>query len=150
MACRLIGAKPFSEPMVECCQFRPLGTYFSEILIVIPTISLKKMHFKMSLSRQPPFCFAFNMLNHPVKMAYIWAGCKTHYLYNARTGKSNNHHSMYRDFHIYIYTYMRRRRCIIIFESWVYLALTDGGFISPCRERSIFSCAADYSLLRTM
>ena len=48
MACRLIGAQPLSEPMLEYCRFAPLGTNFNEILIKIHTFSFKKMHLKMS------------------------------------------------------------------------------------------------------
>ena len=33
MACRLVGAKPLSETMLEYCQMDPLGTNFSEILV---------------------------------------------------------------------------------------------------------------------
>ena len=34
----------------------PLGTNFSEILIGIPTVSFKKMQFKMSSAERRPFC----------------------------------------------------------------------------------------------
>ena len=47
MACRLVGAETFSEPMLEYL-IGPLGTNFSEILIEIRPFSCKKMHLKMS------------------------------------------------------------------------------------------------------
>ena len=46
MACRLNGAKPLSEPMLEY-SIGPLGTNFSEILIELQTFSLKKIRLKM-------------------------------------------------------------------------------------------------------
>ena len=39
-----------------------LGTNFSEILIEIQTLSLKKMHFKMSSVKWRPFCLGLNVL----------------------------------------------------------------------------------------
>ena len=41
---------------------RPLGTYFSEILITIETFSFKKMHLKISSAKWRPFCLGFNVL----------------------------------------------------------------------------------------
>ena len=35
MTCRLVGAEPLSEPILECCSLVQLGTNFSEILIFI-------------------------------------------------------------------------------------------------------------------
>ena len=40
----------------------PLGTNFSEILIVIQTFSFKKMHLKMSSAKWRPFCLGLNEL----------------------------------------------------------------------------------------
>ena len=40
----------------------PLGTSFSEILIVILSFSLKKMHLKMSSGKWWPFCLSLNVL----------------------------------------------------------------------------------------
>ena len=40
----------------------PLGTNFSEILIVINTFSFKKMHLKMSSAKWRPFCLGLNEL----------------------------------------------------------------------------------------
>ena len=57
MACRLVGAKPLSEPMLEYCYFeRTLGTNFSEILSEIDTFSFKKMRLKTSSAKWRPFC----------------------------------------------------------------------------------------------
>ena len=41
----------------------PLGTNLSEILIVIYTFSLKKIHLKMSSGKWRPFCVGLNVLN---------------------------------------------------------------------------------------
>ena len=40
----------------------PLGTYFSEILIEIPTFSLKKICLKISSAKCRPFCLGLNVL----------------------------------------------------------------------------------------
>ena len=40
----------------------PLGTNFSEIIIGIPTFSLKKVRFKMSSGKLRPFCLSLNVL----------------------------------------------------------------------------------------
>ena len=56
MACRLDGAMPLSEPMLEYCQLDPLATNFNEILIRIQTFSLKKMNLKMSAILSRPQC----------------------------------------------------------------------------------------------
>ena len=40
----------------------PLGTNFSEFLIVIHTSSFNKMHLKMSSAKWRPFCFGLNVL----------------------------------------------------------------------------------------
>ena len=42
----------------------PLGTNFSEILIVIEIFSFKKMHLKISSAKWRPFCFGLNVLTH--------------------------------------------------------------------------------------
>ena len=41
----------------------PLGTNISEILIKIYTLSLKKMHLKMSSGKWQPSCLSLNVLN---------------------------------------------------------------------------------------
>ena len=41
----------------------PLGTNFSEILIIIHTFSFKKIHFKMSFIEWQQFCLSLNVLN---------------------------------------------------------------------------------------
>ena len=58
MACRLAGAKPLSEPMLELLLIGPLGTNFSEILIEIYTFSFKKIHLKISSSNGGHFISA--------------------------------------------------------------------------------------------
>ena len=42
----------------------PLGTNFSEFLIVIHTFSFNKMHLKMSSAKWRPFCLGLNVLTH--------------------------------------------------------------------------------------
>ena len=71
MACRLVGAKPLSEPMLEYCKLDRLETNFSEILIAIHTFSFKKMHLKMSSPKRQPFCLGLNVLTHWGQW-YIW------------------------------------------------------------------------------
>ena len=44
----------------------PLGTNFSEILIENQTISLKKMHMKMSFAKSGKFCLGLNMLREMI------------------------------------------------------------------------------------
>ena len=56
MACRLFSAKPLSKPMLGYCQFGPLGTNFSEILIKILNFSFMKMHLKIWSAKRRPFC----------------------------------------------------------------------------------------------
>ena len=41
----------------------PLGTNFSEILIEIPTFSLKKIRLKMSSEKCQPFCLGLNVIS---------------------------------------------------------------------------------------
>ena len=43
---------------------RPLGTNFSEFLIIIHTFSFNKMHLKMSSAKWRPFCLGLNVLTH--------------------------------------------------------------------------------------
>ena len=61
MTCRLTGAKPLSEPMLECRWFDP-WEQTCEILIEIYVISFKKMHlqnvvWKMAAILLRPQCF---------------------------------------------------------------------------------------------
>ena len=63
MACRLVGAKPLSTPMLEHCLIQTLGTNCCEVLSEISTFSFKKMHLKMSSGKWPPFCLGLNVLN---------------------------------------------------------------------------------------
>ena len=51
MACRLLGAKPLPEPMLDLMSIWPLGTNISEIWIELQTFSLIEMHFKMSSAK---------------------------------------------------------------------------------------------------
>ena len=65
MACRLVGAKPLSETVLEYCQLGLLGTNFSEILIEILTFSFKKMRLKVSSAKWRPFCEMAAILSRP-------------------------------------------------------------------------------------
>ena len=51
MACRLLGTKPLSIPMLGYYQ---LGTIFSELLIKIRDVSFTKMHLKTSSAKWWP------------------------------------------------------------------------------------------------
>ena len=51
MACRLIGAKPLSEPLLDYGQLNPCGTNFNEIGIKIQPFSYKKMSLKVSFAK---------------------------------------------------------------------------------------------------
>ena len=51
MACRLVGAQPLSEPMLEYLLIGPLGTTFSEIRIKIQNFSFIKMPLKISSAK---------------------------------------------------------------------------------------------------
>ena len=72
MACRLIGAKPLSEPMLEFCWIWPLGTDFSEISIGTLTFSFKKMRLKVSSAKWRPFCLGLNVLMNHRLSCPIW------------------------------------------------------------------------------
>ena len=53
----------------------PLGTVFSEILIVIHTFSFKKMHLKMASVKWRPFCLGLNVLIRYIKFgvtSLVW------------------------------------------------------------------------------
>ena len=63
MACRLTGAKPLSEPVLDYLFIGPLGTRFSETLIEIRTFSFKKMRLKVSSAKRRPFGLGLNVLN---------------------------------------------------------------------------------------
>ena len=64
MACRLVGAKPLSEPNnAGILLIEPLRTNFVEISIEIHTFSFKEMHLKMSSGKWRPFCLGLNVLN---------------------------------------------------------------------------------------
>ena len=63
MACRLDGAKPLYESMLEYCYLDPLGANFSENLIEILTFSFTKMRLKVSSAKWRPFCLGLNVLN---------------------------------------------------------------------------------------
>ena len=83
MACRLVGAKPLSEPMLEYCQLDPWETS-----IEIHTFSFKKIHLKISSAKWRPFYLGLNVLNVWVKYL-VWnfkdtdAKYLTHELLNA-------------------------------------------------------------------
>ena len=60
MACRLLGAKPSSEPMLPYCQLDHNETYFSEIIFKIQNFSFKEMHLKMSSAKWQALCLGLN------------------------------------------------------------------------------------------
>ena len=57
MACRLIGAKPISKPMLTYIELD-----IQQILISMLTFSVKKMHLKMSSAGRRPSCLGLNEL----------------------------------------------------------------------------------------
>ena len=105
MACRLLGAKPLSEPMLA---WNIVNWTFNEILIGIQTFSFTKMHLKMASEKWRLFRLSLNVLTLYVQQAMarsqwpilpnhsdgIW--CRKHYQYNDITwaswhdGISNN------------------------------------------------------------
>ena len=62
MACRLVGAKPLSKPMLKILSIGPLGTNFNELSIGIQIFYFKKMHFKMASAEWRPFSLGLNVL----------------------------------------------------------------------------------------
>ena len=60
--CRLIGAKPLSEPMLKYWWLDQKKTIFSEILIETHTSSFKKIHLKMPSGKWRIFCLGLNVL----------------------------------------------------------------------------------------
>ena len=83
----------------------PLGTNFSEILIKIHAISIKKMHSKMSFGKWRPFCLSFNVLigdkhYHTTRFSIYYSDCSgNHFLhigyfkYELRTPTKSSHSS---------------------------------------------------------
>ena len=61
MACRLVGTKPLSEPMLRYIDNSNWGTNFGEILSEVYTF-IKKMLLKMSSVKWWPFCLGFIVL----------------------------------------------------------------------------------------
>ena len=69
MACRLLSAKPFSEPILVLLLNGTLGINLSEILIKSSSFSFKKMHLKISSGK---WCL-FSSQPQCVNMIYaIW------------------------------------------------------------------------------
>ena len=62
MACRLVGAKPLSEPNDGLLLIGPLGTTLSETLNEIHIFSSKKTHMKVSSVECRPFCLGLNVI----------------------------------------------------------------------------------------
>ena len=66
MVCRLIGAKPLSEPMLDYCQLDPCE-HISVKFNPTTTILLKNMHVKMSSAERRPSCLCLNVLTRAMK-----------------------------------------------------------------------------------
>ena len=83
----------------------PLGTIFSEILIVIQIFSFKKMHLKMSSAKWRPFCLGLNVLSNTGKqwnlqkqggpsLAFIWLWIhQTSYAVGKKSGRISKEYS---------------------------------------------------------
>ena len=56
-------------------SIEPLRTYFSENLIIIQQLSLKKMHVKMSSAKWRPSCLGLNVLLKKGPQARWWFSC---------------------------------------------------------------------------
>ena len=65
----------------------PLGTNFSEFLIVIQTFSFTKMHLQMSSAKWRPFCLGLNVLN--VNYALLLSENKCYLKYNPLHSRVN-------------------------------------------------------------
>ena len=63
---------------------RPLGTNFSEMLIEILTVSLKKMYWKGSPAKWRPFYFFLNVLNKAPRNVITWEPIKDRCAYTMR------------------------------------------------------------------
>ena len=63
MVCRLLGTKPFPEPMLGYCQLQTQGSNINETRIEIQAFAFRKMHLKISFRKWRPFCLGLNMLN---------------------------------------------------------------------------------------
>ena len=61
MACRLVGAKPLSEPMLGYFNWT-LTNKFSKIVMEIHTFLFKQMRLKLSSGKWWPFCLGLNVL----------------------------------------------------------------------------------------
>ena len=70
MACRLVGAKPLSEPNAGILLIWPLWTNFSDIFIRIQSFSFQKMNLKMSSAKWRPSCPGLNVLTSALKTLY--------------------------------------------------------------------------------
>ena len=67
MACRLVGAKPSSEPTLTHCQLDHWEDHFSEILTKIQQFPRKEINLKMSSANWWLFCLGINVLNHGIE-----------------------------------------------------------------------------------
>ena len=57
----------------------PLGTNFSEILIIIYTFSFKKIHLERSSGNWRPFCLGLSVLRSKINnMTYMWESISFH------------------------------------------------------------------------
>ena len=103
---------------------RPMGTNFSEILIVIYTFSFEKMHLKMSSGKWQPSCLGLNVLNN-----YTWF-ISTLWYFKCLLLKSHNsilcpHNSIFTTGKITLkFRYFHRTKCLwkilsaMVLQSW--------------------------------
>ena len=81
IACRLVGAKPFSEPMLLIWNVKPFSepmlliwnvpseqNKFQWTLIRIQALSFKKMHLKILSAKWRPFCLGLNVFRMGMPM----------------------------------------------------------------------------------
>ena len=62
MVCRLFGARPLSEPMLEYCQLDPWEHKSVIFFIEVHIYSIKKMHLEMVSAKWRSFCLGINVL----------------------------------------------------------------------------------------
>ena len=111
----------------------PLWTNFSEILIEIPTVSLKKMHLKMSSGKWRPSCLGLNVLIFVSNIAPgISCGCNCYTGYEAEVVI----HSWTRDARDY--GGVDGPRHVFIYSFFFQLGVMSYGWLSMCASRIEF------------
>ena len=77
MACRLIDAKPLSEPMMLYCQLNPKQHISAKFYKKTLQFSLKKLHLRISSAKLWHFCLGLNVLDKTSKASVPGQACDT-------------------------------------------------------------------------